>query len=413
VAREVAKPAAMTPLPITDRGETTALMEPLLIGSTRHKSELMDLVLELTQKSSALRSSLPVSIVSALAALVRSMNCYYSNLIEGHYTHPIDIDRALQADFQQDPEKRDLQIEAAAHIAVQTWIDGGGLASGQAWTVAGIGETHRRFYNLVPENLHWAARPDSEKPVRILPGELRKVDVKVGSHIAISPGAVPRFLSRFEEVYSKLGRAEAVLAVAAAHHRLVWIHPFLDGNGRVARLLSHAQFLELLDTGAIWSVARGLARTSTRYKDLLANCDLPRRNDLDGRGNLSEEALAEFTRYFLQVCIDQVNFMESLMQPGRLRSHVMLWAEQEIRLGTLPSSSEKVIVAVLYRGEIARSEVASLTTSDRQARRITAALLASGALQSESPRAPLRLAFPTKLALRWMPGLFPETPEES
>ena len=47
------------------------------------------------------------------------MNCYYSNLIEGHDTHPIDIERALKNDYSQDAHKRDLQLEAKAHIAVQ------------------------------------------------------------------------------------------------------------------------------------------------------------------------------------------------------------------------------------------------------------------------------------------------------
>jgi Fic family protein len=58
-----------------------------------------------------------------------------------------------------------------------------------------------------------------------------------------------------EQVYSALGRAETILAAAAAHHRLLWIHPFADGNGRVARLMSHASLLEVLDTGSVWREA--------------------------------------------------------------------------------------------------------------------------------------------------------------
>jgi len=98
--------------------------------------------------------------------------------------------------------------------------------------------------------------------------------------------------------------------------------------------------LEKLDTGAVWSVSRGLARNVRQYKSLLANCDRPRRNDLDRRGTLSEEALAEFTRFFLTVCIDQVTFMDSLVQPDRLRARIRLWAEEEIRMGELPASPE-------------------------------------------------------------------------
>jgi len=218
-------------------------------------------------------------------------------------------------------------------------------------------------------------------------------------------------MQRFEEVYGGLGRAEAIMATAGAHHRMLWIHPFLDGNGRVARLMSHAQMLELADSGGVWSIARGLARNVGRYKELLSNCDLQRRNDLDGRGNLSEEALEAFTRFFLSTCIDQVNFMEALMQPARLRARVLIWAEEEIRLGVLPARSDRLLEVFLYRGVIPRGDVASLVgTPERTARRVSSALLQQGVLTSASPKAPLKLAFPAVLAARWMPGLFPERP---
>ena len=187
------------------------------------------------------------------------------------------------------------------------------------------------------------------------------------------------------------------------------MHPFMDGNGRVARLMSHAMLLDILDTGAVWSVARGLARNVQQYKTLLANCDMPRRNDLDGRGTLSEEALAEFTRFFLTVCSDQVAFMEGLMQPDRLRTRILLWAEEEIRMGQLPARSDSILEAVLYRGELPRGDAGTvLGTGERQARRIVSVLLEKEVLLSDSPRSPLRLAFPAALAARWMPGLFPE-----
>ena len=233
--------------------------------------------------------------------------------------------------------------------------------------------------------------------------------MKVGTHVPVSPGAVPRFLKRFEEVYGHLSRTDSILGAATAHHRLLWIHPFLDGNGRVARLMSHAMLLETLDTGAVWSVARGLARNVEAYKKHLADCDGPRRNDLDGRGQLSEEALAEFTRFFLRVCIDQVAFMESLVQPDRLRTRIVMWAEEELRLGNLPPKSGNILEAVLYRGELPRADTAGVVgTGDRQARRIVSALIEKGVLVSDSARAPLRLVFPATLASRWMPGLFPD-----
>src|ERR1700677_1683424 len=110
-----------------DRGELVSLMEPLLLAEgSRHRPSLTDLALDLAQKSSGFRRSLPESLLASLADLVRAMNCYYSNLIEGHDTHPVDIERALKNDYSKDARKRDLQLEARAHIAVQEGIDRSG-----------------------------------------------------------------------------------------------------------------------------------------------------------------------------------------------------------------------------------------------------------------------------------------------
>ena len=392
-----------------ESSEEITLMEPLLISrGTAHWRELEDLVFELTARSTGLRKSLPDGIMIALSHLVRSMNCYYSNLIEGHNTHPIDIERALNDDYSSDPKKRDLQLEARAHITVQQWIDEGGMEK-PATSLQSIQEIHRRFVELLPEDLLFVENPETEERIRIIPGALRERYVKVGRHVAVSPEALPRFLRRFEDAHARLGKVESVIAAATAHHRLLWLHPFLDGNGRVARLMSYAMLRQTLDTGGIWSVARGLARHEKIYKEHLASCDLPRRNDLDGRGSLSEEALAGFAKWFLRMCIDQVEFMERLMQPDRLRDRILMWADEEARASALPPKSRIVLEAILYRGVLPRAEVASiLNTGERNARRVTSALLDQGVLASDSSRAPLRLAFPATLAAAWMPGLFPE-----
>lgn len=394
---------------VEDRGEITATMERLQLGEgSPHRPALTELTLELAARSAGFRRSMPDGVVTALANLVRAMNCYYSNLIEGHNTHPVDIERALRDDYSDDPGMRNLQLEAGAHVAVQEWIDADGL-TGKATTQQGIREIHRRFGELLPDEMLRAENPESGKRIRVQPGTLRKRDVEIGHHVPISPGAVPRFLERFEEVYSNLGKAATILSAAAAHHRLLWIHPFLDGNGRVARLMSHAMLRDALDTGGIWSIARGLARQESAYKTHLMACDQPRRGDLDGRGSRSEAALADFTRFFLQTCLDQVTFMEGLVEPNRLRARIRIWVEEEVRTNSLPSQSGDIMEAVLNGGELPRGEVSELTgTGGRQARRIVAALLEAGILSAASTRAPLRIAFPAALASRWMPGLFPE-----
>src|SRR5947207_478484 len=125
-------------------------MEPMVIGEGSRRPALTDLALELAQKSAGFRRSLPESSLASLGDLVRAINCYYSNLIEGH--DPIDIERALKGDYSKDARKRDLPLEAKVHIAVQQWIDTGGL-KGRAVVADSIREIQRRFCEALPDDL--------------------------------------------------------------------------------------------------------------------------------------------------------------------------------------------------------------------------------------------------------------------
>lgn len=392
-----------------DRKECTSMMEPLLIrGSSQYYPHLADLALELTQVSTGLSRSLPPQIISSLATLVRSMNCYYSNLIEGHDTHPIDIERALNNDYSSDTKKRELQLEAKAHIETQQWIDENGLPN-KALSEQSVLALHQYFCQRLPTELLWVDNPATGERIQLVAGQYRHRDVQVGRHVPISAGALPRFMQRFELAYQYANKIDLIIATATAHHRLLWLHPFLDGNGRVARLMSYAMLREVLNTGGVWSIARGLARHVHSYKDHLAACDEPRQGNTDGRGALSEARLAAFAEFFLKTCIDQVRFMEQIIQPERLRQRILLWAEEEIKLGNLPASADIVLESLLYRGSLTRADIVRLLNcSERHARRVSSHLIKVGVLRSESVRSPFYLAFPAALAGRWLPGLFPE-----
>ena len=83
------------------------------------------------------------------------MNTYYSNLIEGHNTRPNDIVRALEGHLDQDEGRRNLQLEAAAHVRVQTEIDRL-AATGQLpepASVEFIKWLHLEFYRDAPEGV--------------------------------------------------------------------------------------------------------------------------------------------------------------------------------------------------------------------------------------------------------------------
>ena len=201
---------------IIDREEPVSLMEPMKISETScHRGVLADLSVELAAHSTGFRRSLPKGVLTALANLVRSMNCYYSNLIEGHNTHPVDIERALKNEYSANAKQRNLQLEAKAHITVQQWIDAGGL-QGRALSFDGICEIHKRFADLLPDELLWVENPETGKSMQVEPGVFRKNDVKVGRHVAVSPGAIPRFIKKFEQTYNGLGKAETIIEAAAA-----------------------------------------------------------------------------------------------------------------------------------------------------------------------------------------------------
>jgi len=380
-------------------------MEPLFPDEDKG---LSDLAADLVAKSNVLAGRLHPIIQEGIGDLVRSMNCYYSNLIEGHHTHPIDIERALAGDYSADPEKRNLQLEARAHIDVQRKIDLG-QAPRPSTSTSFLQWVHKEFCQQLPEQLLVVSDPKTGREEKVVPGEFRKIPVKVGRHIAPTPEDLALLLERFAAAYgnTKLSTIQRIVGVAASHHRLLWIHPFADGNGRVARLFSHAFLKEVGIGSSLWSVSRGLARAVDRYKGALQAADEPRRGDLDGRGNLTQSGLVDFCTFFLSSCVDQAVFMESLFEPGELQRRMEIWSAEETRAGRLPKGSWSLLREALLCGEFARGKAPELRGyQERQARTVLNNLIENGFLVSPTSRSPVRLGFPHAVVERWFPRLY-------
>ncbi len=370
---------------------------------------LEDVAVRLVARANQLAGQLSPAVRASVGDLVRSMNCYYSNLIEGHNTHPRDIDRAMADDYSRDPVRRTLQREARAHIEVQRLIDSGQDPRSHPASEAYLKWVHYEFCSRLPEELLIARSPQGRE-VRVIPGELRTGEVAVGHHMPPPADDLHKFMARFEQAYdpSRLSATRRIIAVAAAHHRLLWMHPFYDGNGRVARLVSHAMLLRSDVGSSVWSVARGLARQVEAYKMHLMHADEPRHGDLDGRGALSTKRLKEFCEFFLTACLDQIVFMESLLQPSEILRRMKLYVDDEVAAGRLPKGSLALLREALLAGELERGKAADLTGYQvRRGREILAHLLQVGLLVSQGPRAPVRLGFPTDVVERWFPKLFP------
>jgi Fic family protein len=377
---------------------------------------ITDVVAELSASAAKLGHALHPRTSTNLADIVRIMNTYYSNLIEGHNTRPRDIARALAGELDGDNERRNLQLEAAAHVRVQAEVDRM-AAEGrlpEPASVDFIRQLHRDFYRNAPEAM--LRIEGGGRAFRMEPGEWRsrpEHDVAVGRHVPPSSGRVADFMAYFADRYrfGRLGKATRITAIPAAHHRFNYIHPFPDGNGRVSRLMSHAM-AHVAGIGAhgLWSVSRGLARgieSRGEYKRMMDHADLPRQGDLDGRGNLSQRALAEFTLWFLRVCLDQITFMSGLFEIDTLMRRLRIYVERHEKL---KPEAARLLEEALIRGEFDRGEVSRIAgLPERTARRLLNDVIATGLLASDTPKGAVSLRFPIDALEIMFPRLFAET----
>ena len=391
--------------------ETPARIEPLFFDAAV-PTILADIAIEIQQAADNLGRRLHPESAAELADLVRVMNSYYSNLIEGHNTRPRDIERAL-AGAEIDPERRPLALEAKAHVEVQRQIDGLALRRElpSPTSIDFIQWIHRAFYEEMPDEFRFIEKPDGST-AEIAPGEFRTIsdhDVVVGRHQPPSSDRVPIFMEYFQKRFAMAEKQASlrIIAIASAHHRLNYIHPFSDGNGRVSRLMSHAMALKAgIGGSGLWSISRGLARglkDRGEYKRMMDYADSSRQGDRDGRGNLSESALKDFVEWFLTVALDQVRFSTMMFDLERLETRYRNLVKDVVDDKRAP----ELVSAVLRYGSLPRGEANFvLKTSERTARNTLSDLVERGFLKSDTPKAPVRIAFPLDYRERLFPNLF-------
>jgi Fic family protein len=414
--------------------ETVQRIEPARLDDV--PEQIANLVAELSAAAAKLEHSLSPRTAESLAEMVRIMNTYYSNLIEGHQTRPRDVELALEAGRKRQagmPEtinveeavagttvagsaERDLLTEAVAHVRIQADIDMYYALFGHTEPADSevVRRLHREFY--LGASAKMLRISGAGKSFQMVPGEWRskpEQDVAVGRHVPPSSARVEGFMHYFSERYrfAPLGKAARILAIPAAHHRFNYIHPFPDGNGRVSRLMSHAMAHEAgIGAHGLWSVSRGLARgleSRNDYKRMMAHADMPRQGDLDGRGNLSQRALVDFTAWFLKVCLDQVLFMSELFQIDTLSKRLQKCVEADINMRP---EAARLLDEALVRGSFDRGGAARISgLPERSARRVLGQLVQSGLLASDSPKGPVYLHFPMSLQDVLFPRLFGET----
>ena len=392
-------------------------MQPLLPEGPAANG-LVELAATLVEESLALGAAAG-ALAPALRPLLRAMNSYYTNQIEGQHTRPSDIARALEKRFDADAELARKQRLAIAHMAAEIELEPvfAAMSSPERYRPPAVSRVHEALYSRLPPR---ERRTDVGSIIS--PGALRQVDVTAGHHSAPPHRAVAALLEHWGARYGALpGREQPIVGAACAHHRLLWIHPCPDGNGRTARLHLHLTLAALGLLHGPWSPLRGIARDRAQYYARLNNADLPRRNDLDGRGALSEEELIRFASWLLGVCVDQCRFMRGLLSLGGLRArlHELLssLAAQPWTLGSERSVVKLEALEPLHyvalAGPVDRARFLAMTgLAPRTARRVLASLLHYGVLTETSPRSPVAFAVPLASLRHLFPRLWPEAEAE-
>lgn len=377
---------------------------PLMPGEAK-AAHLLEKASEVAARAASLTRHCGLPTILGLQGLVRSMNSYYSNTIEGQGTHPAFIEAALHRDFSDRPDIARRQRLAVAHIeaeqAFESWLQEGHVALSS--------EAAIKAHDLLYSRLGPGDRATRDG-ILVEPGALRMQNVMVGRHRPPAHGAINTFFSAFDNTFAHppSSPSRQLMLAACAHQKMAWIHPFADGNGRMARLQTHGALFGV--TAGLWSVNRGFARDREGYYAHIAAADQPRRGDLDGRGNLTEAGLVAWIGYFLDICLDQVDFVSDLLGLEHMRRNIEAWVAFE---GQSTPYIRRELVLPLHHlflvGELTRAEFSQMTgLGQRNARYAISALLSQGVLNSPSRLGPLRFGFPLPALRFLLPELYPE-----
>jgi Fic family protein len=359
--------------------------------------ELDELLLKVPTTSAALGKGVHPLVIEEIARLIEKVNSYYTNAMEGNPSKLRDIDAALDKKFAKDKSGRNFQLEHVAHIQVQEMMLQR-LRHEPDLEVCSeefLSWLHEQFFHKLPEEMHFALT-ESGKPVRVEPGRLRDRGITVGRHEGpVTQDEIRNYLVSFERFLSPqhLVGSQKLLGWASSHHRFLWIHPFAEGNGRVARLLTTAYGCRIgFGEPLLWTVVRAFARNRKDYDLSLARADQPRRNDLDGRGPLSEEALIRFCEYFLRSCDDQIGYMADMLKLQDLERRYRRFINGLVDEKQISKAAAKVMTRLWLQGEIPRAQVREICqVKQRRATQIVKELLESGVVRSEKAYSALRL----------------------
>jgi Fic family protein len=386
------------------------IMKPVMPYG-KYLGPLKDLAQEVIMASTSLEGRVAPQTAMVLGDKLRLLNSFYSNLIEGHKTFIPDIEKALANDFSENAQERYAQELCSAHVraerALMKLVLDGDIENVSA--PAFLKQIHGEFYSHLPPEHQFTHEAGGFTDIEVRPGQFRDLEVAVhldaGTH-GPNHKDLHQEIDQFSTDYDsrQVHGDERLIAMAAAHHQLTWLHPFHDGNGRVCRLHSGLFMARAgINKGNLWSLSRGLSRAKTEYMMNLFSVD-PAPNDTPEDLN---ERLADFCEFFLEVCFDQINFIKKQLRLEKIESRIEWFVSERSTKNEMPQSSSRLLRALFMQGNVKRGEVPSiLNTSETTSRRIVRKLTDLGLVTSTSHRAPLTVGLPTYALAYYFPSLY-------
>lgn len=370
--------------------------------------DLKNKAIEIYKRSAKLEASLRPGLREAVTHLLQFVNSYYSNKIEGNKAKPSDVVQAQHSDdSEQNPAFRDGLKEIVAHVIAQRELAESLPNQGQVSSPDFIRRIHELLFKDITETARKVTHESTGDSFLVEPGAFREQQVQVGKHIPLEAEELRRYMNWFHDMYrlDHIHGDTRLLAAAASHHRLVWIHPFLDGNGRVTRLFTDVYMrLAGVDGYGLWSISRGFSRSVDAYKAALAQADKPRQGSTDGRGILSDKGLITFQQFFMDTCLEQIDYLTGVLEmegfDRRLASYVgSRFSGDAIDASGKPMpvwrpETERLLFAIIAQGGVMRSEVPLITgLGETLSRNIVKQLVDEGWIKEEEKK-PLKLEIP-------------------
>ncbi len=373
------------------------------ISQTEAPGELQDAVVDLFLLDAALNANIPEALREPMTYLLRYVNSFYSNRIEGNPTHPAEILHAQEEGPEKDPT--DDLLEIKQHVEVLTLLSNLDVGREVVCTPIFLKKIHKSFYEGLPKKKLDIKYPQTGELIQVVPGEFRHRNVKVGKHIPPEHEEIPRLLSWFENIFNpkKNHGTGKIFSAAAAHHRFMWIHPFLDGNGRVGRLFTDSYMRHSALGGyGLWSMSRGFGRDTEAYYEALGWADTERQGRNDGRGILSNKGLLKYSEYFIQTALDQVKYFSALLEPKKLNERIDVYFEMRSRGALLSADGDTLPIIrieardiyrkLLYSGSQQRTAIQKMLNISESAVRTIINQMEKAGLVIAPPRKPISIA---------------------